>query len=124
MKKTKQSLYYVFTYLTIGGILFGFFPKLGLKLFFSTSDYSGIWVQLVGGFMLALAIVVIQIIRKNLIEQLYMTTIIVRLFLVGFLFFVYFLSSDPMFLILIGIVLVGVFLTLFTYRSEQKASNS
>jgi hypothetical protein len=68
--------------------------------------------------LLGLAILVTQIIR-NRIEVLYPTTLVVRLFFLVVLAYLYLSSSDPFFLVVFGIVVLGVILTGYSYLSER-----
>jgi uncharacterized protein YjeT (DUF2065 family) len=66
MKKTRISLFYLASYLLIGGTGFFIFPKPMLRIFMSQGNYSDVMVQLVGLFMISLGIVIVQIIRHRL----------------------------------------------------------
>jgi hypothetical protein len=111
LRKTRQSLFYTATYLYLGGAAFVAFPKLALVLFLSSGDYSDLMVRMAGTLLLGLAIIVTQIIRHR-VTILYPTTLVVRaLFLFAFANFFY-IYHDPMMLVLMGIVGLGVILTL------------
>ena len=119
-RKTRSSLAYVVGYLTVGGLLFLLLPDKALRIFQSSGNYDDIMIRAVGLMMLGLDIVVIQIIRLNLIKELYPTTLIIRIFLSGGLLVLYFYSSDLMFLIIAGIVFLGILMTIFFYLQERK----
>ena len=121
MNRTRLSLWYVVTYLCLTGLLFFFFPEQTLRLLLSNGDYGTVMPRVVGLFMFCLGIVVAQIVR-NSTQQLYATTLGVRvIFLAGFLF-VYLKSRDPMFLVILGVVGFGVLLTGFNYVRERRTS--
>ncbi len=103
----KHTLYYLTFYLTAGGTGFSLFPSYALDLFFSTGDYGNIMPRVAGMFMIALAYLIFKIVR-NEDWKYYSSTIFIRTIIVFFLSWLYFISDDPMFLILNGIVLIGL----------------
>ena len=107
MKFKKITLTYLYSYLAVGGLGFSFFPKLTLELFFSNGEYDQIMVRLVGMFMLALAFLIYQMVRRS-DWTYYTSTIAVRTAIVLFLIWIYYSSRDPLFLILLAIVLIGL----------------
>jgi len=119
MKRTRTSLYYLFSYLLFGGMAFLFFPQLSLRLFQSTGDYPSAIVQLVGVLLLALAVLVIRAIRTNA-EALYPTTLVVRAMILAVLVYLSVTTRDPLFMILSGIVGLGVLLTGTSYLLDRK----
>ena len=118
MNRTRLSLWYVASYLGLTGLFFWFFPEQTLRLLLSNGDYGTVMPRVVGLFMFCLAIIVVQIVRYR-VEALYATTLGVRaIFLAGFLF-LYLKSRDPLFLLILGVVGVGVLLTAFHYLRER-----
>jgi hypothetical protein len=116
--RTRLSLYYVFSYITLAGIGLIFFPDLTLKLFLSNGVYDTTFVQMTGVFSIGLGIFVLQIIRLR-IESLYPTTIAVRLlFCLAYVIF-YIRTHDPFFLVVLGIVGLGLIMTSLSYISER-----
>ena len=107
MKAKRLTLSYLTTYLAIGGIGLAFFPSQTLKLFFSNGDYGDVMPRIVGMFMCALSFLIFRIV-KNEDWQYYPISIYVRSAIVLFLFWIYSRSCDPLFLVLNGIVLVGL----------------
>ncbi len=127
MRKTRLSLFYLATYLYLGGAAFVAFPKLALVLFLSNGDYSDLMLRMAGTLLLGLAIIVTQIIRYR-VTVLYPTTLVVRaLFLFAFANF-YLIHGDPMLLVLIGIVGLGAILTssglVLDYREKMRWPSS
>ena len=121
MGKTRLSLYYLATYLWLGGIGLLFAPTLAVKLLLSNADYPAVMLQALGMFMIGLGIIVVQIIRLD-IRTLHATTLIVRLFFLACLLFFYFTTRDPMFLVLLAIVGLGVLLTGTSYLAERRTA--
>jgi uncharacterized protein YjeT (DUF2065 family) len=56
MGKTRLSLYYLATYLWLGGIGLLFAPMLAVKLLRSNTDYSSVMLQALGMFMVGLGV--------------------------------------------------------------------
>lgn len=119
MGRTRLSLYYLATYLWLGGLGLLFAPTLALKLLLSNTDYPAVMLQALGMFMIGLGIIVVQIIRLDL-RALHATTLIVRLFFCVCLLFFYFATKDPMFLVLLAIVGLGILLTGTSYLAERR----
>lgn len=119
MRRTNRSLIYVATYLLASGIFLLLAPRLALQLLFSTGDYGEILPRLAGLLLLGLGILVVQIVRYRL-SALYATTLVVRgLFCVGFVM-LYAMSRDPLFLVLLGVVGIGVLATTVSYVLDMR----
>jgi uncharacterized protein YjeT (DUF2065 family) len=119
MRRTNLSLIYVATYLLGSGIFLLIAPRLALQLLFSTGDYGEILPRLAGLLLLGLGVLVVQIVRYRL-SALYTTTLAVRvLFCIGFVVF-YIMSRDPLFLVLLGVVGVGVVATSVSYVLDRQ----
>ncbi len=107
------------TYLLASGIFLLLAPRLALQLLFSTGDYGEILPRLAGLLLLGLGILVVQIVRYRL-SALYATTLVVRgLFCVGFVM-LYAMSRDPLFLVLLGVVGIGVLATTVSYVLDMR----
>ena len=78
-------------------------------------------LQSLGMFMIGLGMVVIQIIRLRIIG-LYSTTLVVRVFFCICLISFFVLSGNPFFIVLFGIVVLGVLMTGISYLSERQGS--
>jgi hypothetical protein len=107
----RLSLYYLATYLGLTGLALMISPQASLRLLLSTGTYDDIFVQFLGSFMVALSIIVTQIIRLKL-AVLYPTTVVVRIFFITVIIGLYLKSHDPLFLMILGVVSLGLFLTL------------
>ena len=119
MHRTNRSLIYVATYLLGSGSFLLVAPRLALDLLFSTGDYGEILPRLAGLLLLGLGILVVQIVRYRL-SALYATTLVVRgLFCVGFVV-LYVMSHDPLFLVLLGVVGIGVVATSVSYVLDRQ----
>ena len=110
MHRTHLSLYYLFSYLIFAGLSLLVAPQFALRLLLSDADYGDVLPRLPGVILLALGIVVMQIVRLK-VQVLYSTTLIVRSIILICLFGLYSYSRNPLFLVLVGIVALGVTLT-------------
>ena len=120
MNRTRLSLYYLAGYLTFAGLALLVVPSFALKLLLSNGDYGETFPRLAGMLLIGLAILVTQIIRHR-IEVLYPTTLVVRLFFLVVFAYLFLSSSDPFFLVVFGIVLLGVVFTGYSYLTEHRA---
>jgi hypothetical protein len=118
VNRTRLSLFYLASYLTVAGLALLLVPTFALQVLFSNGDYGDVIPRLAGMLLLGLAILVTQIIRHR-IEALYPTTLVVRLFFLVVLAYLYLSSSDPFFLVVFGIVLLGVVFTGYAYLTER-----
>jgi len=120
MNRTRLSLFYLAGYLTFAGLALLLVPSFALKLLLSNGDYGDVFPRLAGMLLLGLAILVTQIIRHR-VEVLYPTTLVVRLFFLVVFAYLFLTSDDPFFLVVFGIVLLGVVLTGYSYLTEHRA---
>jgi thiol:disulfide interchange protein len=121
MNRTRLSLFYLAGYLTVAGLALLLVPSFALKLLQSNGDYGDVFPRLAGMLLLGLAILVTQIIRHR-VEVLYPTTLVVRLFFLVVFAYLFLSSDDPFFLVVFGIVLLGVLLTGYSYLTERRAN--
>ena len=121
MNRTRLSLFYLAGYLTFAGLALLLVPSFALKLLLSNGDYGDVFPRLAGMLLLGLAILVTQIIRHR-VEVLYPTTLVVRLFFLVVFAYLFLSSDDPFFLVVFGIVLLGVLLTGYSYLTERRAN--
>lgn len=122
MSKTRLSLFYPASYLSIGGIGFLFAPHTTLSLLLSNGSYSDLMVRIMGTFLLALAFVVVQIIYLQA-TQLYFTSLLLRVWILTAFTFFYVAYRDPMLLILVGIIGLGIVLTFFACVTDRKSAS-
>lgn len=119
MRRTHLSLFYVVGYLLAAGIFLLISPRLALKLLFSTADYGVILPRLTGLLLIGLGMLVLQIVRYRVVA-LYPTTLAVRVvFCAGFIA-LYLLSRDPLFLVLLAVVGLGVLMTSASYIRDRR----
>ena len=118
MTRTRLSLFYLVGYLTLAGLALLLVPTFALDLLLSNGSYGEVFPRLAGMLLLGLAVLVTQIIRRR-IEVLYPTTLLVRLFFLVALAYLFVSSSDPFFLVVFGIVALGVILTGYSYLTER-----
>ena len=121
MRWTRLSFFYLIGYLSVGGLGLLVAPDLALRLLGATASYPAVLVRLLGAFMVALALLVGQIVRYR-VEVLYPTTLMVRIVLLGTIVGLYFASRDPLFLVLSGIVALGMLLTTAGLLTDRRAS--
>jgi len=121
MRRTHLSLYYLAGYLLPAGLLLLFVPDFATKLLLSNRDYDDAPFRLAGIALTALGILIVQIIRLR-IEALYTTTVLVRLFILAGLAGLFASTSDPFFLVIFGVVLIGVVLTTTSYLLDRRAT--
>ena len=121
MHRTRLSLFYLAGYVIPAAIALLVVPRLATKLLLSNAEYPDVIVRMVGVPLLGLGVFIVQMIRLRL-EMLYSTTLFVRAFIVASFTFLYFSSSDPMFLVLIGVVGFGFVLTSVSYWLDKRAA--
>jgi hypothetical protein len=122
MKRTRLSLFYLAGYLWFAGLALLLVPTFALQLLFSNGEYGDVLPRLAGMLLLGLAILITQIIRHR-VEVLYPTTLVVRVFFLLVLGYLYLSSGDPFFLVVFGIVALGVVFTGYSYLSERRATD-
>jgi uncharacterized membrane protein len=119
MKRTRLSLYYLAGYLLFAGVALIAAPSFALKLLLSNGSYGDVLPRLLGVVLLALGILVAQMLRLCL-KQLYTTTLAVRAIILAVLVWLYAMSSDPFFLVLVGVVGLGVVFTGASYLLDRR----
>src|ERR1700694_2368061 len=120
MNRTRLSLFYLTGYLTFSGLALLLAPQLTLKLLFSNSSYGDVMPRLVGMFVLTLGVLVAQIIRLR-VEVLYTTLLAVRGLILVVLLSLLLYSGDPLFIVLMAVVGLGVVLTATSYWLDRQA---
>jgi uncharacterized protein YjeT (DUF2065 family) len=119
MTKTRLSLFYLAGYLFPAGLGLLLAPRLTVKLLLSNADYDTIMLRLAGMFLVGLGMIVVQLIRLRS-EALYPTTLVVRGFFCVCILVFYFMSGDPLFLMMLGIVGLGLALTGSCYLVDRR----
>ncbi len=121
MRRTRLSLYYLAGYLLFAGVALIAAPTFALKLLQSNGSYGEVLPRLLGVVLFALGVFVAQVQRLG-IAQLYTTTLAVRAVILAVLVWLFASSSDPLFLVLLGIVGLGVVITGTSYLLDRRAA--
>lgn len=119
MNRTRLSLFYLATYLPIAGVALLVAPDFATKLLLSNRDYDDVFPRLTGAVLVALAVLVIQIVRHR-VEVLYGWTVLVRIGLLAVFAALFAKTADPFFVVLFAIVGVGVILTGTSYYLDRR----
>jgi uncharacterized protein YjeT (DUF2065 family) len=117
--RTRRSLYYPASYL-LGGFMFLVVPELALRLMLSNGDYDDAIVRFVGALTVGLGMIVVQIIRHRL-EPIYPTIIWVRVFFCACYIALWVSTRDPLFLVLLVMVGLGVTGTTLGWLKDRRA---
>jgi hypothetical protein len=102
-----RSLYYPAFYLTTSGLSLVLAPDLALRLLFSTGKYGDVMPRMAGAAILALAMLVVQIIRHR-VEVLYTTLVGARVMLCSVWMGLFLYTGDRFFLVVFLVVAVGM----------------
>jgi hypothetical protein len=119
MRRTHLSLLYLAGYLLPAGLLLLLVPEFATKLLLSNRTYDYAPFRLAGVLLIVIGILIVQIIRYRL-EVLYPTTLVARALISLTLAWLYLQTSDPFFLVILAIVLIGVALTLSSYLADRR----
>jgi len=120
MNKTRLSLLYLGFYLVLIGVGLLVAPHETLRILQSNRDYGDVFPRVAGMLMSGLGLSTFGMIRARSSKQ-YPATLFMRVyFIVCFVVF-YVTTRDPLFLILIGIVGLGLVLTLAAYLRDRTA---
>ncbi len=114
MDLRRLTLSYLVLYLAVAAVGFAFFPQQFMDLFQSNGDYGDIMPRLVGLMMGALAVLIFNILR-NEDWHYYVVSIYVRSVIVAFLFYLWAISDDPMFLLVNVVVLIGLVPSIYVH---------
>ena len=123
MKLKRIAWTYLTGYLALGGIGFAFFPTETQKIFLSDIDYGNVMPRLVGVFMCLLSFIIFSMLR-NKDWKYYPTTIIARIPVVLFIIYLYYISCNPMFLVINAIVILGLAMSVAGYFLNRKEKES
>ena len=119
MKRTWLSLFYETGYLLVAGVFLLIAPETAFNLLFSNNSYGDVLPRLLGTVLLSIGVIFVQIVRMH-IEELYTTTIVVRVPLMAVNLALFTYSGNPLFLTLFVIVTLGVVLTVTGYVLDQR----
>jgi hypothetical protein len=122
MKRTRLSLFYLGSYLLLIGVGLLLVPYGTLKILQSNRDYDDIFPRVTGMLMSGLGLSIFGMIRARAFK-LYPATLFMRVyFIICFVAF-YFATHDPLFLVLLGVVGLGLVLTLASYLRDRRESS-
>ena len=117
--RTRLSLLYLASYLTLIGFGLLFLPDKTLRLLQSNAEYGDIFPRIAGMLMSGLGLSVFGIIRVG-VPELYPVTLFIRVYFLVCLAFFYWMTTDPLFLVLIVIVGIGFVLTLSAHLRDRR----
>ena len=120
MNKTRLSLFYLGSYLCIIGFGLLFAPNRTLGTLQSNADYGDVFPRIAGMLMCGLGITVFGIIRAR-VSELYPATLFIRMYFLVCIVAFYSMTSDPLFLVMCGIVGLGFLLTLTPCLHDRKS---
>jgi hypothetical protein len=121
MTKTRLSLFYLGSYLTIIGLMLLFAPRAALAILQSTGDYGDVFPRVAGMLMSGLGLSIFGMIRARAYD-LYPATLLIRAYFIICIGAFYAMTRDPLFLVLLAIVALGFVLTLASYMLDRKTS--
>jgi hypothetical protein len=121
MNRTRVSLLYLSSYLTLIGLGLLFAPGKTLWLLQSKGEYGAVFPRVAGMLMSGMGASVFGIFRAA-VPQLYTATLFIRVYFLVCLAVFYGISADPLFLVLILIVAVGFLWTLTSYLLDRRSS--
>lgn len=119
MRRTYLSLYYLAGYLVPSGALLLLVPTFATNLLLSNQTYDEPPLRLAGLVLLALALLIVQIIRHR-VEELYATTLVIRLGLSTGLLYLLVSTGNPFFGVVLLFVLIGIGLTGTSYILDRR----
>jgi hypothetical protein len=108
------------SYLTLIGLGLLFLPDKTLRLLQSDGEYGKIFPRLVGMLMGGMGLSVFGMFRTR-VPELYPATLIIRVYFLVCLAVFYWMSYDPLFLVLIVIVGIGFAWTLISYLLDRRS---
>ncbi len=121
MNKTRLSLIYLGSYLSLIGFGLLLAPAGTLDILQSNSDYGDIFPRIAGMLMSGLGITVFGIIRAD-VSELYPATLLMRVYFIVCIAVFYSMTRDPLFLVMLAIVGLGLVLTFSSYLMDRRTS--
>ena len=120
MNRTRLSLFYLGSYLAIIGFVLQLAPRGTLKILQSNADYGDVFPRVAGMLMSGLGLSIFGMIRARS-SDLYPATLLIRVYFIACIVAFYAMTDDPLFLVLVGIVGLGLVLTLGSYLLDRKS---
>ena len=121
MPKTRRTLYYLATYLTLTGLALLFAPQFTLKLLFANHEYADAFVEFSGVLMIGLAIVVMNVIKYGN-RIWYRVTLMARIPMWICTVGLYLRTRETFFVVVLCVLGLGIVLTGSAYLAERKKS--
>lgn len=121
MKKTRVSLFYLITYLTLTGLGLLLAPQFVLKLLFADHPYDDAFPRFAGILMIGLAIVVFTVIRYGN-PILYRMTLIVRIVMWLGTLGIYLQTRETFFIAVLCVLGLGILITGSCYLLERHSA--
>jgi uncharacterized protein YjeT (DUF2065 family) len=119
MNRTGISLFYLGFYLVVIGFGLLLAPDLTLKILQSNADYGDVFPRVAGMLMSGLGLSIFGMIRARS-SELYPATLFMRVYFIACIIAFYAMTGDPLFLVLVGIVGLGLVLTLGSYLLDRR----
>jgi hypothetical protein len=120
MNRTRISLYYLGSYLTLIGLGLLLAPQGTLKILQSNRNYGDVFPRVAGMLMSGLGMAVFGIIAARSFQQ-YPATLFIRVYFIACCVAFYSMTHDPLFLVMMGIIGIGLVLTLTSYLLDRKS---
>jgi hypothetical protein len=121
VNKTRLSLLYLGSYLVLIGLGLLFAPEGTLRLLQSNAEYGNVFPRIAGMLMSGLGLAVFGIIRAR-VPELYPTTLFIRMYFLVCIAVFYWMTTDPLFVVLLVIVGIGFVLTASSYVLDRRSS--
>ena len=121
MTLKRALLIYLAAYLFFGGLALALVPDTFLDLLQSNGEYGDIMPRVVGMFMVGLGGMIGLMVWWHDYTY-YPYSVVIRTVFVIFLFVLYGMSDDPLFLVLNVIVLIGLVPSYFVIARERSAA--
>jgi hypothetical protein len=122
MNKTRLSLFYLGSYLVLIGLGLLFAPEGTLRLLQSNAEYGNVFPRIAGMLMSGLGLAVFGITRAR-VPELYPTTLFIRMYFLVCIAVFYWMTTDPLFVVLLVIVGIGFVLTASSYVLDRRSSS-
>jgi len=120
MTRTRLSLFYLASYLSVIGLGLLLVPQGTLKVLQSRGEYGDVFPRVAGMLMSGLGFSIFGMIRARA-DSLYPATLLIRAYFLACIVVFYMMTRDSLFLVLIAIVGLGFVLTLSSYMRDRRA---
>lgn len=121
MNRTRLSLFYLASYLVLIGFGLLIAPRQTFWILQSNGDYGHVFPRVAGMLMSGLGLSIFGMIHAQSYRQ-YPATLFMRLYFIACFIAFYVMTGDPLFVVLIGIVGLGLALTSVAYVLDRSSS--